>query len=63
MITAQVKKVAVSDLLVVPYLDFCEFSPVHHTWFEIEVIVDGVIVELFQLNPFLLGKQILIDPV
>jgi len=63
VITTQVKKVAVSDILVVPNLYFRELSPVDHTRLEVEIIVDCVIVELFQLDPFLFGKQILVDPV
>lgn len=63
METAEVKKVAVSDLLVVPNLYFCELCPVNHTRLKVEVIVDSVIVKFFQLDPFLFGKQVLVDPV
>ena len=56
MVTAEVKKVAMSDLLVVPNLNFCELCPVNHTWLEVEVVVDGVIVKFFQLDTFLFGK-------
>lgn len=63
MVTAEVKKVAVSNLLVVPNLNFCELCPVNHTRLEVEVVVDGVIVKFFQLDTFLFGKQVLVDPV
>ena len=63
MVTAEVKKVAVSDLLVVPNLNFGELCPVNHTRLKVKVIVDGVIVKFFQFDPFLLRKQVLVDPV
>ena len=63
MVTAEVKKVAMSDLLVVPNLNFCELCPVNHTRLKVEVVVDGVIVKFFQLDTFLFGKQVLVDPV
>ena len=56
METAKVKKVAVSDLLVVPNLNFGELCPVNHTRLKVKVIVDGVIVKFFQFDPFLFGK-------
>ena len=63
MVTAEIKKVAVSDFLVVPNLNFCELCPVNHTRLKVKVIVDGVIVKFFQFDPFLLRKQVLVDPV
>jgi len=56
VVTAKVEEVAVSDLLVVPNLNFCELRPVNHTRLKVEVVVDGVIVKFFQLDTFLFGK-------
>jgi hypothetical protein len=63
VVAAKIEKVAVSNLLMVPNLNFCELCPVNHTRFEVKIIVDGVIVEFLQLDPLFLRYKVLVDPV
>jgi hypothetical protein len=63
VVAAKIEKVAVSNLLMVSNLNFCELRPVNHTGFEVKIIVDGVVMEFFQLDPLLLRYKVLVDPV
>jgi hypothetical protein len=63
VVAAKIEKVAVSNLLMVPNLNFCELRPINHTRFEVKIIVDGVVMEFFQLDPLLLRYKVLVYPV
>lgn len=47
VVATQIKVVGMGDLLTIAHLDLRGFDPLDHLHVEVEVVVDGVVVELF----------------